>query len=131
MLQTYCLVLLFGLLLLASPVVQGAERTYVSACWQKTFEGSRESRAKRTARRACQDAGREGCQIVDVFCFDPEHCFATVESCQEYEGRGSNNYRALRHALRQCQVENSHCRINSRTKARTKAAHTALGDSNS
>ena len=102
-------------MLMVSMPMQAAERAYVSACWQKTFEGSKESRSKRAARRACREAGRDDCQIVDAFCFDAEHCFATVESCQEYEGRGSNDYRALRHALRQCQEENSHCRINSRS----------------
>ena len=114
----YRVLVLTALALVLAPSTYAADRTYVSACWQKTFEGSKESRAKRAARRACREAGRDECEVVDVFCFDAEHCFATVESCQEYEGRGSNQYRALRQALRLCQEENSHCRINSRAKVR-------------
>lgn len=109
-------VFLIGLSSLLATQVEAADRAYVSACWQKTFEGSKESRARRAARNACRDAGRDGCRVVDFFCFDAEHCFATVESCQEYEGRGSNEYRALRQALRRCQAENSHCRINNRAE---------------
>ena len=100
--------------MLLVPSTYGADRAYVSACWQKTYEGSRESRARKAALRACHRAGLYECQVVDTFCYDSRHCFATVASCVEYEGRGSKPYRALRDALRQCQDHHDHCRVDAR-----------------